>query len=170
MRRSCDGGGLAGMFPTQARASESFEEERFGRLGGQGARSRYGPPREDVEIAAMARIVAVEGIGVVAARTQGCHDRGSRGLLVQRGAALGAGEGAKEGHEAASIVSDEQSTFPGHITQYITPCRGRRRGGQVLLLLQKVRDFQHYPPVPAPADWLPPRLRRRQASRLPLRC
>lgn len=150
------------MFPTQARACESFEEERFGRLGGQAARSGSGPPREDVKVAAMARIVVIEGIGVVAARTQGCHDRGSRGrgLLVQRGAALGAGEGAKEGHEAASIVSDEQSTFPGHITQNITPCRGRCRRGQVLLLLQKVRDFQHYPPVPAPADWLPLLLRR----------
>lgn len=112
------------MFPTQARACESFEEERFGRLGCQRARSRCGTPREDVKIAAMARIVVIEGIGVVAARTQGCHDRGSRGLLVQRGAALVAGEGAKEGHEAASIVSDEHSTFPGHITQYITPRRG----------------------------------------------
>ena len=112
------------MFPTQARACESFEEERFGRLGGQGARRGYGPPREDVEIAAVAWVVVIEGIGVVAARTQGGHDRGSRGLLVQRGAALVAGEGAKEGHEAASIVSDEHSTFPGHITQNITPCRG----------------------------------------------
>ena len=65
----------------------------------------------------MARRVYVEGIGggqVVTARTQGRHDRGRGGLLVQRGTALGAGEGAKEGHEAASIVSDEQSTFPEH--------------------------------------------------------
>jgi hypothetical protein len=68
----------------------------------------------------MARRVVVEGIGrgqvVVAARTQGRHNRGSGGLLVQRGAALGAGEGAKEGHEAASMVSDDQSTFPRHIS------------------------------------------------------
>jgi hypothetical protein len=68
----------------------------------------------------MARRVSVEGIGgrqvVVAARAQGRHDRGRGGLLVQRGAALGAGEGAKEGHEAASMVSDEQSTFPRHIS------------------------------------------------------
>ena len=42
--------------------------------------------------------------------------------------------------------------------------------GLVLLPLQKVRDFQHYPSLPTPADWLPHLLRRRQASRLPLRC
>ena len=113
------------MFPTQARTRESFEEERFGRLGGQSARGRRsGTPREYMEVAAMTRRVLVEGIGgrqVVAARTQGCHDRGCSRLLVQRGAALGAGKGAKEGHEAASIVSDEQSTFPEHSNQYIPP-------------------------------------------------
>jgi hypothetical protein len=120
MGRSSCGGCLTGMFSTQARTWESFEEKRFGRLGGQSARGGSRTPREDVKVAAMARRVVVEGIGrgqvVVAARTQGRHNRGSGGLLVQRGAALGAGEGAKEGHEAASMVSDDQSTFPRHIS------------------------------------------------------
>ena len=69
---------------------------------------------------------------------------------MQRGAALGAGKGAKEGHEAASIVSDEQSTFPGHSSQYIAP-----KLASVDTRKLKVRDFQHYRTLRPPADWLP---------------